>query len=108
MYKKGTILVRDMSSQTGNKEEDKEEETLGEKKSTSISHSSSSSSAATNTATTINARERAQAKDQPYRDLTKRQKQRDAKRRRKAEILRLHVDLIRDEFWEKYPFVLDY
>lgn len=65
MYKKGTVLVRDMSGAA---------DTAGSAKETG--------------------------------ELSKRQKQREQKKRQKAEIVQLHVDLIRDEFWTKYPFLL--
>lgn len=63
IFKKGTILVRDMSDVNLNEE---------------------------------------------GKELSKRQIEREEKKRRKAEILELHEDFIKDEFWQvKYPWILE-
>lgn len=98
MYKKGTILIRDMSHT--------HDPTKGENASEREPDQSTVGNGSEDTSK-MNARERAQAKDGAYRELTKRQKQREAKRRRKAAILIVHEDLIRDEFWTRHSFLLD-
>lgn len=98
MYKKGTILIRDMShthdpttSENASEREPDQSKVGKESEDTSK----------------MNARVRAQAKDEAHRELSKRQKQREAKRRRKAAILTVHEDLIRNEFWTRHSFLLD-
>lgn len=97
MYKKGTILIRDMAGSSSSEDANLETASDSPELATQVSSGKNQ----------INAKLRAQAKDKSYHELSRRQKQRQSKRRQKARILRLHVDIIRDEFWEKYPFLLD-
>ena len=38
--------------------------------------------------------------------MSRTQKDKDRKKRSKAKVLMEHVDIIRDEFWEKRPWIL--
>jgi tRNA(His) guanylyltransferase len=44
--------------------------------------------------------------DEDGKELSKTQEEKDRKRRAKARVTVQHLDIIRDEFWEKRPWLL--
>ncbi|VVT45912.1 uncharacterized protein SAPINGB_P000953 [Magnusiomyces paraingens] len=84
IYKKGTILVRDLSILSGREGDQHERTELSSVVSTVGGGNGGEKRA----------------------ELSQRQKQREQKRRRKAAIVELHEDLIREDFWDKRPYIL--